>query len=283
MKDIPIILATLTLSLIFISCSHKIPSDGDVITALSERFEGHANISFTDFKRINGIAKSVKGYETYVVDFTGIMNLRSRDSTTWIKLKFNSGFYHTSGFYNVFDTIHIPGDYRVDKGEINFLKTEKGWILFDMGVNLEKLFPGTNTVDNTEQEEKDRQQGIDDDLKEGLQLRLNNVTTRFKMLRTWNTRADSLIDTKNSEISNNATPAQAILYNRNATSTQLVEAQKFINTLEVNIETYTTEIENLHAEKKINLHDNTTGPVERPVPYLVIAEKSYFFTYARED
>jgi predicted nuclease with TOPRIM domain len=88
-----------------------------------------------------------------------------------------------------------------------------------------------------------------DSSKNELQRELNDAAMRLDMLKTTNSRADSLMKTKDKDISNLKNRVQTILNNKNATASQLAEARKLINELKGNIENYTAEIEKLQGEK----------------------------------
>lgn len=87
-----------------------------------------------------------------------------------------------------------------------------------------------------------------DSAKNELQQELNDATLRLDALKTTNAQADSLIQTKNSEIQELQSRVQKILNDKNATVSQLSEARRLIAQLKGNIETYTAEIETLKAQ-----------------------------------
>jgi len=88
-----------------------------------------------------------------------------------------------------------------------------------------------------------------DSSKNELQREFNDATLRLDMLKTTNSRADSLIKTKDQDIENLKGKVQNILSNKNATATQLAEARVMISQLKSNIDNYTAEIEKLQGEK----------------------------------
>ncbi|MEP6615793.1 MAG: hypothetical protein ABJA57_04410 [Ginsengibacter sp.] len=88
-----------------------------------------------------------------------------------------------------------------------------------------------------------------DSSKNELQRELNDAAMRLDMLKTTNSRADSLMKTKDHEINGLKSRVQTILNNKNATQAELAEARKLINELKGNIENYTAEIEKLQGEK----------------------------------
>lgn len=88
-----------------------------------------------------------------------------------------------------------------------------------------------------------------DSSKNEIQRELNDATMRLDMLKTTNSRADSLIKTKDKDIEDLKLKVQNILNNKNATASELAEARRIISQLKTNIETYTSEIEKLQGEK----------------------------------
>ncbi len=88
-----------------------------------------------------------------------------------------------------------------------------------------------------------------DSSKNELQREFNDATMRLDILKTSNSRADSLIKTKDKDIEDLKLKVQNILNNKNATASQLAEARSMIAQLKTNIDTYTAEIEKLQGEK----------------------------------
>ncbi len=88
-----------------------------------------------------------------------------------------------------------------------------------------------------------------DSSKNELQREFNDATMRLDMLKTSNSRADSLIKTKDKDIDDLKMKVQNILNNKNATASQLADARTMIAQLKTNIDTYTAEIEKLQGEK----------------------------------
>ena len=88
-----------------------------------------------------------------------------------------------------------------------------------------------------------------DSSKNELQRELNDAAMRLDMLKTTNSRADSLMKTKDKDIASLKNRVQSILNTKNATVAQLAEAKRLINVLKGNIENYTAEIEKLQGEK----------------------------------
>jgi len=104
-----------------------------------------------------------------------------------------------------------------------------------------------------------------DSSKNELQRELNDAAMRLDMLKTTNSRADSLMKTKDKEITGLKSRVQTILNNKNATQAELAEARKLINELKGNIENYTAEIEKLQGEKIKLTEEKRAVTVERDV------------------
>ena len=81
-----------------------------------------------------------------------------------------------------------------------------------------------------------------DSSKNELQSELNDATMRLDMLKTTNSRADSLIKTKDKDIEGLKVKIQTILNNKNATASELADARRMISQLKSNIDSYTAEI-----------------------------------------
>ena len=88
-----------------------------------------------------------------------------------------------------------------------------------------------------------------DSAKNELQRELDDAAMRLDMLKTTNSRADSLLKTKDKDIQALKSRVQTILNDKNATAAQLAEARKLIAQLNGSIEIYTAEIEKLQGEK----------------------------------
>lgn len=122
-------------------------------------------------------------------------------------------------------------------GLIAALLATWGYIIWDKSKNKEEKEQLTTQVINA------------DSSKNELQRELNDAAMRLDMLKTTNSRADSLIKTKNKDIESLRTRVQTILSKQNATEAELAEARNLINELKGNIENYTAEIEKLQGEK----------------------------------
>lgn len=112
-----------------------------------------------------------------------------------------------------------------------------GYIIWDKSKNKEEKEQLTSQVVNA------------DSSKNELQRELNDAAMRLDMLKTTNSKADSLLKTKNNDIESLRTRVQTILNKQNATAAELTEARGLINQLKGNIENYTAEIEKLQGEK----------------------------------
>ena len=88
-----------------------------------------------------------------------------------------------------------------------------------------------------------------DSSKNELQRELNDAAMRLDMLKTTNSRADSLLKTKDKDINALKSRVQKIINDKNATAAQLAEARRLISQLNGSIEVYTAEIEKLQGEK----------------------------------
>lgn len=88
-----------------------------------------------------------------------------------------------------------------------------------------------------------------DSAKNELQRELNDAAMRLDMLKTSNSKADSLLQTKDKDIQALKSRVQTILNNKNATDAELKEARSLITQLQGNITNYTAEIERLQGEK----------------------------------
>ncbi|MEO5646886.1 MAG: hypothetical protein ABIQ56_00910, partial [Chitinophagaceae bacterium] len=82
-----------------------------------------------------------------------------------------------------------------------------------------------------------------------LKQELNDATMRLDMLKTTNSRADSLLSTKDRDIEDLKSRIQTILKKENASKSELAQAKKMINELNGNIDVYIAEIEKLQGEK----------------------------------
>ncbi len=112
-----------------------------------------------------------------------------------------------------------------------------GYLIWDKSKNKEEKQTLTTQIVNA------------DSAKNELQRELNDAAMRLDMLKTTNSKADSLLKTKDKDIQALKSRVQTILNDKNATSAQLAEARKLIGQLNGSIEVYTAEIEKLQGEK----------------------------------
>ena len=104
-----------------------------------------------------------------------------------------------------------------------------------------------------------------DSSKNELQREFNDATMRLDILKTSNSRADSLIKTKDKDIRDLKQKIQKIINDKNATSSQLAQAKNLIKQLKGNIETYTAEIEKLKNDNNQLTEEKRVITVERDV------------------
>jgi len=112
-----------------------------------------------------------------------------------------------------------------------------GYIIWDKSKTKEEKQQLTTQIVNS------------DSSKNELQRELNDATMRLDMLKTTNSRADSLLKTKDKDVEALKVRVQKILNDKNATAAQLAEARRLIGQLNNSIENYTAEIEKLQGEK----------------------------------
>ncbi len=112
-----------------------------------------------------------------------------------------------------------------------------GYLIWDKSKNKEEKQTLTTQIVNA------------DSAKNELQRELNDAAMRLDMLKTTNSKADSLLKTKDKDIQALKSRVQTILNDKNATAAQLAEARKLIGQLNGSIEVYTAEIEKLQGEK----------------------------------
>lgn len=102
-----------------------------------------------------------------------------------------------------------------------------------------------------------------DSSKNELQRELNDAAMRLDMLKTSNSKADSLLRTKDKDIDGLRSRIQTILNDKNATQAQLAEARRLVSQLKGNIETYTAEIESLKNENIQLASENRVVSLDR--------------------
>lgn len=110
-----------------------------------------------------------------------------------------------------------------------------GYIIYDRSKNREERDGLTSQLVSS------------DSARSILQQELDDATLRLDALKTSNAQADSLLQTKDKEITDLRSQVQKILNDKNATASQLADARRMVSKLKGNIETYTAEIETLKA------------------------------------
>src|SRR5215218_6229237 len=101
-----------------------------------------------------------------------------------------------------------------------------GYIIWDKSKNKEEKQQLTTQIVNA------------DSSKNELQRELNDAAMRLDMLKTTNSRADSLLKTKDKDVEALKARVQKILNDKNATAAQLAEARRLIGQLNNSIEVY---------------------------------------------
>ncbi len=104
-----------------------------------------------------------------------------------------------------------------------------------------------------------------DSSKNEMQRELNDAALRLDMLKTSNSKADSLLRTKDKDIEGLKSRVQSILNNKNATQAELAEARRLISQLKGNIETYTAEIESLKTANNQLTQEKRLVTIDRDV------------------
>lgn len=133
-----------------------------------------------------------------------------------------------------------------------------GYIIFDKNkTNKEKQDLTTQVVNS-------------DSAKNELQRELDDAALRLDALKTSNSKADSLLKTKDKSIEDLQARVRAIIHNKNATAAQLDEARRLIAQLKGNIETYTAQIDSLTVANAQLTENNRVVTQQRDV-----AQKNY--------
>ena len=102
-----------------------------------------------------------------------------------------------------------------------------------------------------------------DSSKNELQRELNDAALRLDMLKTSNSKADSLLKTKDKDIESLKSRVQSILNNKNATQAELAEARRLVSQLKGNIENYTAEIESLKTANNQLVQEKRIVTIDR--------------------
>ena len=112
-----------------------------------------------------------------------------------------------------------------------------GYMLYDRNKTAEEITQKDNTIATTTNE------------KDQLQAELEDATARYDMLKSANTKLDSTITEKDRQIAETKNRIQSLLNKSNATSAELAEARRLINSLNTDLESYQTQIETLQGQK----------------------------------
>jgi predicted nuclease with TOPRIM domain len=104
-----------------------------------------------------------------------------------------------------------------------------------------------------------------DSSKNELQRELNDATMQIDMLKSSNSKADSVIRTKEKDIQDLRQKVQEILNNKNSTASQLADARRLVATLRSNIASYTEEINRLQTENQKLTEEKKVVTEERDV------------------
>ena len=128
-----------------------------------------------------------------------------------------------------------------------------GYIIFDKNKSRQEKQDLTSQIVNS------------DSAKNELQRELDDAALRLDALKTSNVKADSLIKTKDKDIDALRARVQSIINNRNATKSQLAEAQRLIAQLKGNIEMYTAQIDSLQNANAQLTENNRVVTQQRDV------------------
>jgi len=115
---------SITFCILFLySCASEKPEKTDLEASVENQFKGQVIADFKSLERINGVVKTIDGYETYTVFYNGDVQL------TPSKENRNDFFENVwgSGRRIMRDTIYLPIIYRITNGSAMFIKTENGW------------------------------------------------------------------------------------------------------------------------------------------------------------
>jgi hypothetical protein len=113
-----------------------------------------------------------------------------------------------------------------------------GYIIWDKN-NTKELINLKDTAISTTATQRDE-----------LQKELEDATIRYDIIKTSNTKKDSLIDVKDREIQNKKTKINSLLAKVNATQAELAEVKLLIASLNTDIEGYKAQIAILEGQKE---------------------------------
>jgi DNA repair exonuclease SbcCD ATPase subunit len=113
-----------------------------------------------------------------------------------------------------------------------------GYIIWDKNNTKELITQKDNTISTTASQ------------RDELQKELEDATIRYDIIKTSNTKKDSLIDVKDREIQNKRKKINTLLAKANATQAELAEVKSLIESLNTDIEGYKTQIALLEGQKE---------------------------------
>jgi DNA repair exonuclease SbcCD ATPase subunit len=113
-----------------------------------------------------------------------------------------------------------------------------GYIIWDKNNTKELISQKDNTISATSTQ------------RDELQKELEDATIRYDIIKTSNTKKDSLIDVKDREIQNKRKKINSLLAKANATQAELAEVKSLIESLNTDIEGYKTQIALLESQKE---------------------------------
>ena len=107
--------------------------------------------------------------------------------------------------------------------------------------------------------------GASDSSKNDLQRELNEAVMNLDMLKSTNSKAESLLKSKENEVEDLKQRIQKIINDKNATASQLAQARGLIKQLKSNIANYAAEIEKLKNENVVLTEEKRVITEERDV------------------
>jgi DNA repair exonuclease SbcCD ATPase subunit len=113
-----------------------------------------------------------------------------------------------------------------------------GYIIWDKNNTKELISQKDNTISATSTQ------------RDELQKELEDATIRYDIIKTSNTKKDSLIDVKDREIQNKRKKINSLLAKANASQAELAEVKSLIESLNTDIEGYKTQIALLEGQKE---------------------------------
>jgi len=126
-----------------------------------------------------------------------------------------------------------------------------GYIIWDKNNTKELITQKDNTISATATQ------------RDELQKELEDATIRYDIIKTSNTKKDSIIDVKDQEIQSKRKKINDLLAKANATQAELAEVKLLITSLNSDIEGYKAQIATLEGQKEILTKANQTLSTER--------------------